>query len=449
MYELTQLFWYKPIFMTELLLAEFLFSFRLKRRSYYYLRFTGSILLCYALAVAFPIPYYNAAYCSVMFLCFFVFTALQLKFCYKEPWANILFCSIAGYTVQHIAFITYDFIVNAAGINGDALQGIYGDSKEVYAPFANPLTELIYLFDFIIIYWLSFVIFGRQIKKNEPLQLKSTVIMIFVALVVIIEIVLHSVITYYEYDNYEKFYVVMLAVFNILCCFITLCFQFELPFRKKLENEVSFLNQLLNKTKEQYLLSKENIEMINLKCHDLKHQIRRIGSNTAIDGETLSEMENAIFIYDSAVKTGNEALDIILTEKSLLCRKNGIVLTCIADGAQLGFMKEFDIYSLFGNAIDNAIDAVIELTGDERNIGVTVRRIQTFLSINIHNYYDKVLEFERGLPKTTKNDTDIHGFGMKSIRMISEKYNGDMSVRGNNRVFNLNILFPLPEGGEK
>jgi len=448
MYELTQLFWYKPIFMTELLIAELLFSVRLARRTKFPLRAAAGLAVCYSAAVGFPIPVYNAAYCSFMFFCFFCVTVAAMKLCYGEPMPNILFCAIAGYTVQHIAFITYDLMSNALRFTEAAQGGIYSDSQNVYAPFQRPETMLTYLFCFIIVYWLSYMLFGKKAKTQ--MQLKSTVVLVFVGIVVLIEIILRAVITYYEYDVYNRFYAIMLSVFNILCCVITLCFQFELPVRKKLENEVDTLSRLLENAKLQYAVSKENIELINLKCHDLKHQIRMIGRNASIDGAVLDEIGNVISIYDSAVKTGNEALDIILTEKSMLCRKDGILLTCIADGKQLNFMNDVDIYTLFGNAIDNAMEAVAGLDENERNIGITVRKIRTLLSVNVHNYYNKVLEFEHGLPKTTKGDTEHHGYGMRSIKFICEKYGGDMSVNTEGWVFNLNILFfPPSESDER
>ena len=443
MYEPTQLFWYKPIFMTELLLAELIFSFRLKRRAAYPLRMLAGIAVCYGTAAGFPIPFYNAVYCSFMFVSFFFVTVMQLKLCYKEPLKNIVFCAIAGYAAQHIAFEMYELIITASGLNGGSLMGIYSNNDGVYEPFKKPETELIYFFVYIIVYWAMYVLLARKIKKDEPLQLKNAAVLVFVALVVGSAIVLTSIVTYYVYLHYDRFFVLMIDFFNILCCLMTLCFQFELPLRKQLENELTVINRLLSKTKEHYAVSKENIELVNLKCHDLKHQIHTIGHNSAIDTAAIKEIENVISIYDSAVKTGNEALDVILTEKSLLCRKAGITLSCIADGVKLNFMKEPDVYSLFGNAIDNAIEAVGELPDDERVIGVTIRKIETFLSVNIHNYYDKTLEFEEGLPKTTKADARNHGFGMKSIRMICGKYNGDLSVKGDNRIFNLNILFPL------
>ena len=80
-----------------------------------------------------------------------------------------------------------------------------------------------------------------------------------------------------------------------------------------------------------------------------------------------------IDIYDSMLKTGNEALDVIFAEKSLLCRKNDIKLNCIIDGAKLSFMETADIYVLFGNLMDNAMEAVEKLSDvDKRIVSVNV-----------------------------------------------------------------------------
>ena len=153
-------------------------------------------------------------------------------------------------------------------------------------------------------------------------------------------------------------------------------------------------------------------------------------------------MEDAIDIYDSIEKTGNQALDIILTEKSFYCQKNGILLSCLADGRQLSFMDDADIYSLFGNLLDNAIRAALPLEPDLRVISLTIRAERGLLSIHSHNYYQGTVGLEHGLPLTTNEDKTIHGFGVKSMNMIVEKYGGTISFQPGDGVFNLNMLFP-------
>lgn len=124
--------------------------------------------------------------------------------------------------------------------------------------------------------------------------------------------------------------------------------------------------------------------------------------------------------------------------------RNGIKLTCIADGEKLNFMSETDIYSLFGNAIDNAAEALMKVQDKEKRvIGLIVRTSGTFLSVHIYNYCPEPLKFADGLPITTKADKRAHGYGVKIIRMITEKYGGEMSMSQKDDIFNLDLLFPL------
>lgn len=82
--------------------------------------------------------------------------------------------------------------------------------------------------------------------------------------------------------------------------------------------------------------------MINIKCHDLRKQIRYLKANNkgSISNEELTKIENAIRIYDTSIKTGNDVIDTILQEKSLIMNKNGIVGTFLINGESLLFMEK-------------------------------------------------------------------------------------------------------------
>lgn len=108
-------------------------------------------------------------------------------------------------------------------------------------------------------------------------------------------------------------------------------------------------------------------------------------------------------------------------------------------------MDETDIYTLFGNAFDNAIEAVEKLPLDKRIISLSSQCKGNIFSFAIRNYFAEKLVFKDGLPLTTKNDTNYHGFGMKSIRNIVEKYNGDLKISIDNDVFNVGFLFQLDD----
>ena len=167
---------------------------------------------------------------------------------------------------------------------------------------------------------------------------------------------------------------------------------------------------------------------------------------THVSSEEIRELERAVNIYDTTLKTGNEIFDVILMEKAMVCESKNIRLDCMANGAGLTFMKQSDIYSLFGNVLDNAIEAAEKIEDQERRfISIRVRKDKGMLMIHAENYYSGELEFDGGLPKTTKEDKRYHGFGMKSIRMITEKYHGYFSVKSRDGIFTLNILLPISE----
>ena len=168
---------------------------------------------------------------------------------------------------------------------------------------------------------------------------------------------------------------------------------------------------------------------------------------SSVDPVVLREMEQQVDIYDAAVRTGNEALDVILTEKSLMCERENVTLSCIADGDCIAFMAASDVYSLMGNALDNALEAARRMKDPERrSISLVLRARASMAVLHIENYYAGELRFGHGedLPATTKADAASHGYGMKSMQLVAKKYHGNIHARAADGVFHLNVVLPLP-----
>ena len=208
---------------------------------------------------------------------------------------------------------------------------------------------------------------------------------------------------------------------------------------------------LWKKNEEQYQLARENIAVINQKVHDLKHQVRAIRDASKEDLDRyLEEVEESVQIYESMIQTGNEVLDTILTEKSLYCQARGIQVSCVADGRQMQFINTVDLYAILGNAIDNAIEEVSEFREKEkRQIDVLIYRQQQFLVIHIINPMRGTLQYEEGIPVTTKSDRRIHGFGLRSIKYMLKKYDGFLNLSAEDGVFSLMMLIPVPASRKK
>ncbi len=237
-----------------------------------------------------------------------------------------------------------------------------------------------------------------------------------------------------------------------LYCFVFLAIQYTFLLKKyselKLANdkaEKEVLEQVAKESFKQYELLKENMEIINIKCHDLRKQLRLYKQNDINNDDNFKDMVNAINIYDCAMKTGNEALDVILSEAAIRCQKNKIKLSCLADGKTLSFMSLPDIYSLFGNAVDNAIEYLLKVSEDKRFIRLQLKRRGVFMLVHIENYFEDKLEMENGLPKSSKNDEYNHGFGIKSMIRIVDKYSGNLKINTSNNLFYIDICIPLPK----
>lgn len=214
-----------------------------------------------------------------------------------------------------------------------------------------------------------------------------------------------------------------------------------------MEKELSAINATLKSQYEQYRYFQESMEMVHIKYHDLQHQIAglRAVTDAGERKEWLDTMEKDLKTYESLNKTGNQVLDTLLASKIHNCMKNDVRITCVADGKLLNFMHVTDICTIFGNALDNAIESVVMLPDPaQRLIHISVSGKKGFLFIKIENYCNEKVEIKDKLPVTTKPDKRNHGFGLKSIRYSAEKYGGTISVSMEKNWFELNVLIPLP-----
>ena len=213
-----------------------------------------------------------------------------------------------------------------------------------------------------------------------------------------------------------------------------------------LRQELDAINHILRQQYEQYQLSRDNIELLNHKYHDMKHQISVIRAEAdPIKKEAyLEEMESGIRLYEAQNKTGNSVLDTILTSKSMYCVQHDINFTCVADGSLMDFMEVMDICTVFGNVLDNAIESVEQLRDSSlRLIRAAVFAQNNFLIIRVENYCETELIMDDGLPVTTKGDKRYHGYGIKSMRYTIEKYEGSLTIHTENHWFTLRILIPI------
>lgn len=209
--------------------------------------------------------------------------------------------------------------------------------------------------------------------------------------------------------------------------------------RQKIETELQITESLLRQEQKRYAEMRSSIEVINMRCHDLKRQLSKLQNK--LTQEEVDALREAIEIYDSNIHTGNEIIDTVLYQKELYCRKNGIRLSWVCDGASLSFIAPSSLYALMENAIENAIEATIGLPMEQKIITINAFREGKTVQIEVSNYFDR----QRTMAGvTSKEDKVHHGFGLKSMRYIVSGYGGTVETACVDNIFLLNIQIPCP-----
>lgn len=155
---------------------------------------------------------------------------------------------------------------------------------------------------------------------------------------------------------------------------------------------------------------------------------------------SIRRLQQQMESYENYYRTGNPYLDVIIRDKAKAARERQIDFTAIIHFTDGGFLDPLDISTIFGNALDNAIEASEKLAVPRRVVSVKARRIHDMLVIAVEN---NALPDTDTSGKTTKEDTLFHGFGLSNIRAASEKYDGQCTVKCEGGVFVLKVMIPV------
>lgn len=412
-----------------------LFALMFKKRSFFYLRYLLSFAFFYACSLLYSrfvpdVKIGNSSFSGTFILNFF-FTAAILLVSFDLSWKELIVCLTAGSLVQHL--------VSSLGFIANLTIRLAFPTFNIFGHF--PVFVLT-----VFLYPLAYVVLAKRLKNPDVItHIESTTILFFMGVATLIVYFLSYAINSQLLALDNVLLQDLVFFYDSLSCAFLLALQFGVFTQRKLADDNQLLQGLLAQQEKQQRLSKNSIEMINIKCHDLKNQVDAIRKTSGAEHreELLDNLEKDVMIYDSIAKTGNEALDIVLTEKSLDCEHFDVKFTYIVDIQKMGFLEAGDVYSLFGNALDNALESVKQEKKDARIITLNISGKDAFLNIVIENYCSREISFKDGLPVTSKKDAANHGYGLKSIRYIVEKYHGALNVSFANNTFRLFIVIPM------
>lgn len=358
----------------------------------------------------------------VLYISFFVLLAGMIYLCTDINKKGAMYCAVWSLLIAQCAYEGWCFLELYFSRHGHPLN------------MTSPWAVLVQLLSGTMFFGVVYALPARQLPyKGEyhigPRQLFSS---FFIGSLFMVQA---AVLSDTSIDSWPPSLVATLVTGQLY--FLTLLyFQTELFKKSAMEKEMNALNLLYERQRQQYQVARQNVQIINKRCHELKVQIADLRklSPEAVPQERIEEAERAVRLYDANCNTGNEVLDVVLTEKSLLCESRGIQLNAVANGSCLGFIEAGDLYALFANALDHAVESAVQTARPEcRVIDLLVCVRQGFVVVNIIS----------PLRPPEKQANRSAQYELKVIRRIVQKYKGTLTLEEQGEFFAEKIIFPL------
>lgn len=347
--------------------------------------------------------------------------------CYGCSPVVSLFCCTAAYAAQHCFNRAFAILILLTGVG------------------KGPLYNILYLLTFAAAMVPMLLVFTRRINTETAQYMGNLNVLMLSGVILLCTIVLNALWRANKVNSSSTMQTIGMT-YDFIACLLALGNLQSIFKIDEVRHDAVVIQQMWEQERKQLAISQETVKMLNIKCHDMRHLLRLISAQQ--DAGTQQEIESIrelIDVYDSRVDTGNEVLNLLLAEKGLLCQKEKIRLNCVADGHRLEFMEKPDVYSLLGNALDNAIEAVRMVENPEMRI-ITLTVVDAFgmTSVCVENFYQgQPIQMQDGLPVTTNADQVHHGYGVKSMQYLVKKYHGEMSINTDNGIFSVKILLPF------
>ena len=444
--DLSMLFQMFLIFTTEMIVASvMLFKHPLRFRFKAYISIPFGLLIAYGVSVGVVLGLYF--WCKpeqwnelVNILVYTICVAGvygALFFAYKISIPQLTLLLSVAYTFQHMAY-QWSALVLDTGIQGELYKAMGEEAYKYWQPILYNIANYTIR---IGIYVASYFLIARPYKKYSKYIIRTlNIIVLGVLLYLVVNVANVYVVQHIWWDNKLR---AVLAVTLIIFCilFDTLVVG---GFRvMEHRQETTIIKATLNSKIREQEMVESNINFINMKCHDLRKELRRLKDKKGnLTDEDFCLLEESLNFYDSSVKTGNVNIDALIQEKLIYCNSAGIEFTSLVNGEAFENMASSDIYFLLVNIIDNAIEAAESFEEKEKRvISLTASRKQGFLFIEETNYYQGEISFNKdGSIMTTKENKKYHGYGTKSIAYIVKKYDGKVEYEVKDNIFKLKIV---------
>lgn len=289
-----------------------------------------------------------------------------------------------------------------------------------------------------LLFWHITLRFLRKYKEQLVFEkIKQRTWLIIDALLLISSVAVYTIISFIPE---EHFIVYFLCVAAIIACFGGILLAAYLSRLEQIASEA----ERLKIQHEYYLKMQKDEERVRRVYHDMKNHLLVLEqqSKTAETMQEAEKLRKQIVEYEDYIHTGNDILDVILREKSHEMREKQIDFSVAADLSRSDFIETLDISTLFGNGLDNAIEASEKLPEEQRAVLLKAGKMQNFVSIVIENKCLEEENIHKG--RTTKKDRLFHGLGLYNMKKAAGKYGGQLNTDCADGKFTLKILIPIP-----
>lgn len=422
------------VMLDVLLLLFFLKNYRLK---YNYL-VTATYCIGYGLVVLLVNYLAGAAGFRILLYCVLIGIFIHFFYC------DIQFVQAIKLLVSYFVLMQITEMLVIAGI---VLTGNHGAMHD-------DILYMVVLLGTKMLNMVLIILWNRFCKSgNKKYSLLTTgLIMIPLGITVAALIISTKNLISLGHNVSRKVYFENMAV-SILIIFAAMSYVVFFDYYESYRSKEKIIERLTLQNKQQYELFQEkmyNDQRIRKMYHDMKSHTSYLRycleKQQSADGmkyadNILDQLES----FDTIYHTDNGMLDCLLNEMRKKCDKEGIHFEVNINFSRGCFMTDFDVCTLFGNILENAYEASMQLdSAVDMPIIFKMDNIDNYIIIKLTNYMKPRNTASKGITlATTKEDKENHGLGLKNLDDVLQKYNGTKKISIDENLFVLKIMIPV------
>lgn len=316
----------------------------------------------------------------------------------------------------------------------------------------------------LILFGALFIINRTYLNKREEMSVREMTLLLVPYLPILVGYWLSSYVmdvylsdTRTDIYDAHPFFNIFLAVFQVVAFFAVLTvlttYQTIRKAKRRETEQALFEKQLVDL--QTHITNVENLYGdLRLMRHDMNHHIM------VLDGlyrqrkfdeaeRYVTAWKEATAVSDANARTGNPVTDIILSEKKREAEARGISFSGNFAFPENGNVDVLDMSVVLSNVLSNAIAAAdCGLSGGDADlpyVSISSHRERNAYLIVVKNSFRGTLLFdeESGLPRTSKDDTERHGFGLRNVKRVAEKYFGTMELKQEGNEVTMTVMLML------